>query len=188
VQLSRRCVVQTIESPIGPLITAATADGVCFLEFSGPQRLEVQLAALRRHITAEPVHGMNGHLERLHVELADYFAGRLTRFTVPLLTPGTPFQEKVWAELLRIPYGETRSYEEIACAVSSITAQRAVGRANGTNRIAIVVPCHRVVNKDGKLGGYGGELWRKEMLLGLERTGTLTPVRRVAAQTPLCQE
>jgi AraC family transcriptional regulator, regulatory protein of adaptative response / methylated-DNA-[protein]-cysteine methyltransferase len=179
------CVVRTIDSPLGPLITAATPDGVCFLEFPGPQRLEVQMATLRRHVAGAPVEGMNRHLEQLHAELADYFAGTLTRFTVPLVTPGTPFQQKVWAELLRIPYGETRSYEQIARAVSGITAQRAVGGANGSNRIAIVVPCHRVVNKDGKLGGYGGELWRKEMLLGLERTGTLTPVSPLPAQGAL---
>ena len=181
------CLVHTIHSPIGPLITAATSAGVCFLEFPGPERLDVQMATLRRYIAGEPVAGMNAHLEQLHAELAAYFAGSLTRFTVPLVTPGTPFEQKVWAELQRIPYGETRSYQEIACAVSGITAQRAVGRANGANRIAIVVPCHRVVNKDGKLGGYGGELWRKEMLLGLERTGTLAPLKRVPAQAALFQ-
>ena len=89
------------------------------------------------------------------------------------MAPGTPFQERVWAELQRIPFGETRSYEDLARIVGAPSAQRAVGRANGMNRIAILIPCHRVINKDGRLGGYGGLLWRKEALLHLERTGQL---------------
>jgi O-6-methylguanine DNA methyltransferase len=87
---------------------------------------------------------------------------------VPLLTDGTDFQERVWAALREIPYGETRSYEEIARAIGNPRAVRAVGSANGANRIPIVIPCHRVVRADGTLGGYGGELWRKRFLLRLE--------------------
>jgi AraC family transcriptional regulator, regulatory protein of adaptative response / methylated-DNA-[protein]-cysteine methyltransferase len=87
------------------------------------------------------------------------------------VAPGTAFQERVWAELQRIPFGETRSYEDLARTLGAPSAQRAVGRANGMNRIAILIPCHRVINKDGKLGGYGGLLWRKAALLHLERTG-----------------
>ena len=158
-----------IDSPVGWLATAATDAGVCLLEFTEPARLEPQLRKLRRLFDVTPVEGTNAHLDLLEEELRAYFAGALRDFTVPVVTPGTPFQQRVWAELLRIPYGETRSYEEIARAVSGVSAQRAVGRANGSNRVAIVVPCHRVVNKDGKLGGYGGQLWRKETLLQLER-------------------
>jgi AraC family transcriptional regulator of adaptative response/methylated-DNA-[protein]-cysteine methyltransferase len=169
------CVFDTIDSPVGPLAAAAVSDGVCLLEFSRPDRLATQIASLRKWFGGEPVQGTHVHVDRLRDELAAYFAGRLTQFTVPLVAPGTPFQEKVWAELLRIPYGETRSYEDLARIVSSIKAQRAVGRANGTNRIAIVIPCHRVVNKDGKLGGYGGLLWRKEFLLNLERQAPAAP-------------
>jgi O-6-methylguanine DNA methyltransferase len=168
------CVVQTIPSPVGPLLAGACTAGVCLLEFSVPDRLQAQLAKIRRLFGNEPVDGEHAHLEQLRSELDAYFSGSLTRFTVPLVAPGTPFQQRVWAALLRIPYGETRSYEEIACEVATLNAQRAVGRANGTNRIAIVIPCHRVVNKDGKLGGYGGLLWRKEALLGLERSGRLS--------------
>ena len=159
---------RVMDSPIGPLATAATADGVCLLEFTEPARLEPQLRMLRRLFGVDPVEGTNAHLDRLEDELAAYFAGALRAFTVPVVTPGTPFQQRVWTELLRIPYGETRSYEQIAIAVSGVSAQRAVGRANGTNRVAVVVPCHRVVNKDGGLGGYGGQLWRKQRLLELE--------------------
>ncbi len=102
-------------------------------------------------------------------ELEQYFAGNLKQFSVPLVYPGTPFQERVWNQLLRIPYGQTRSYEDLARQIDSAGSQRAVGHANGLNRIAIVIPCHRVVNKDGKLGGYGGGLWRKQFLLDLEQ-------------------
>jgi O-6-methylguanine DNA methyltransferase len=102
-------------------------------------------------------------------QLAAYFAGRLRRFDLPVAPDGTSFQRRVGEAMTRIPYGETRSYEALAEAVGCPGAQRAVGHANGQNRIGIVIPCHRVVNKDGRLGGYGGELWRKQFLLDLER-------------------
>jgi AraC family transcriptional regulator of adaptative response/methylated-DNA-[protein]-cysteine methyltransferase len=159
---------QTIDSPLGPLLAGACPDGVCLLEFSEPGRLEAQLAALKRRLGRAMTAGGRAHLNLLRRELADYFAGRLTRFTVPLVVRGTPFQERVWAELRRIPYGETRSYVQVACAIGAPSASRAVGRANGRNRIAIVIPCHRVVNQDGTIGGYGGQRWRKETLLRLE--------------------
>ena len=89
---------------------------------------------------------------------------------MPLVLRGTPFQEAVWSQLLRIPYGQTRSYEQLACDAKRPGAQRAVGTANGRNPVAIVVPCHRVVNKSGRLGGYGGGLWRKQFLLDLEKS------------------
>ena len=162
-------VLQSIDSPLGPLVTVARPDGVCLLEFSVPGRIEAQMAMVLRRFRSRAVPGENSHLDRLREELEAYFAGALRQFTVPVVTPGTPFQERVWSELQRIPYGETRSYEDVARAVGTATAQRAVGRANGSNRIAIVVPCHRVVNKNGQLGGYGGQLWRKQALLRLER-------------------
>ena len=115
------------------------------------------------------VPGENQHIKKLRNELNDYFCGSLKRFSVPLLYPGTPFQQRVWKELLRIPHGKTVSYEEIARRIGSPTGQRAVGHANGLNRIAIVIPCHRVVNKNGDLGGYGGGLHRKQKLLDLEQ-------------------
>ncbi len=165
----RDCVrLAWIASPLGPLVAGATAAGICLLEFSDRRMLEAQFRAIRQRFKAPAVPGMNAHLERLQRELAEYFAGKLRDFGGPLVYPGTPFQERVWKELLRIPYGQTRSYEEIADAVGTPKAQRAVGRANGLNRIAIVIPCHRVVNKDGRLGGYGGGLRRKQFLLDLE--------------------
>jgi AraC family transcriptional regulator, regulatory protein of adaptative response / methylated-DNA-[protein]-cysteine methyltransferase len=162
-------VVSWVESPLGPLVVGANDSGVCLLEFTDRRRLEKQIDTMKRRFKCAVVPGENAHLSQLRKELDAYFAGRLQRFTVPLVYPGTPFQQKVWGALLQIPYGQTISYEELARRVGIPGAQRAVGTANGMNRIAIVIPCHRVVNKNGKLGGYGGLLWRKEALLHLER-------------------
>ena len=162
-------VVERIESPVGVLLAGATLRGVCLLEFTEPERLETQLASIRRHYSSEIVNGTNGHLKKLSTELVEYFAGERREFSVPLEIVGSTFQRRVWQELRVIPYGETRSYEDIAISVGSPKAVRAVGTANGSNRIAIVIPCHRVINKGGKLGGYGGGLDRKKYLLELER-------------------
>lgn len=157
-----------LDTPLGPLIAAAREDGLCLLEYTRPERLEPQLETLRRAFRCDVIPGESPHLTHVRDELAAYFAGSLSRFTVPLVVAGTRFQERVWGALLRIPYGQTCSYEELSRTVGAAGAQRAVGHANGRNRIAIVIPCHRVINKSGKLGGYGGELWRKEALLRLE--------------------
>lgn len=167
------CRLQRIDSPLGTLLTGARDDGICLLAFD--LRSDDELAALRRRFRCEIEEGEHPHLAQLRAELDDYFTRRLSTFTVPLVTAGTPFQERVWAQLRRIPYGETCSYEELAGAVGAAGAQRAVGHANGSNPIAIVIPCHRVINKNGRLGGYGGELWRKEVLLRLERPGSTLP-------------
>jgi len=161
--------VSWLESPLGPLVTAANDRGLCLLEFTDRRMLETQFLTLKKLFSCAIVPGHNQHLNLLQKELQQYFAGNLKQFSIPLVYPGTPFQERVWNELLRIPYGQTRSYEDLARQIDSAGAQRAVGHANGLNRIAIVIPCHRVVNKDGKLGGYGGGLWRKQHLLDLER-------------------
>jgi AraC family transcriptional regulator of adaptative response/methylated-DNA-[protein]-cysteine methyltransferase len=155
-------------------VAGATGEGVCLLEFADRRMLQTQLAIVRKQFDSPAVPGMNDHLERLQSELEAYFAGKLRAFSVPLLYPGTSFQKRVWEELLRIPYGQTRSYEEMATAVDMPRATRGVGRANGQNRIAIVIPCHRVVRKDGHLGGYGGGLRRKEFLLSLESSASAT--------------
>lgn len=158
-----------IESPLGPLIAAAVDEGLCLLEFTDRRMLEAQLTRLRRRIDRPALEGDHPHLAQLRRELADYFAGRRTRFDVPLYAPGSDFEQRVWQELQRIPCGETRSYVQLARAIGVPKAARAVGRANGMNRVAIVIPCHRVIRDDGTLGGYGGGKWRKERLLALER-------------------
>lgn len=166
---SAGCVTVTwIESPVGPLVAGATDQGICLLEFSDRRMLEAQLETLRRRL-GPVLPGTHPLLDQLRAELGEYFGGARKAFSVPLVYPGTEFQVKVWTALREIPYGETYSYEKLAWAVGAPRAQRAVGHANGLNRIAIVIPCHRVVNKDGRLGGYGGGLWRKQLLLDLER-------------------
>lgn len=170
-RVERDCVITALlPSPLGTLIAGATADGVCLLEFTDRRMLEHQLKVVRSRFRAAVVPGNNAHLDSLRDELAAYFAGTLKDFTVPLVSPGTPFEQRVWSALRAIPYGGTASYEEIALAIGeSAAAARAVGRANGMNRIAIVIPCHRVITKQGTLGGYGGGVWRKQRLLELER-------------------
>lgn len=158
-----------LSSPLGALLGAATDKGVCLLELADRRMLERQIRTVGKLFGGPVVPRDNEHLAHLQDELTAYFEGKLRRFSVPLLSPGTPFQQRVWEELLRIPYGETRSYEDLAAAVGVPGGARAVGHANGLNRICIVIPCHRVVNKDGRLGGYGGGLRRKEYLLALER-------------------
>ena len=180
------CVTLTwIESPVGPLVAGATDAGICLLEFSDRRMLETQLESVRQRL-GPVLPGAHPLLDRLRAELTEYFASARREFSVPLVYPGTPFQVKVWDALRRIPYGETRSYEQLAWAVGAPRAQRAVGHANGLNRLAIIIPCHRVVNKDGKLGGYGGGLWRKQLLLDLEQGGqtalALTPEQSQAAR------
>jgi AraC family transcriptional regulator of adaptative response/methylated-DNA-[protein]-cysteine methyltransferase len=161
--------VSWIETPLGPMIAGATDRGVCLLEFTDRRMLEHQFDILQRRFKTGIVPGEHKYLAQLERELGEYFAGARTDFNVPVDAPGSPFEERVWRALCEIPFGETRSYEDIARSVDSARAVRAVGRANGLNRIAIVIPCHRVVNKSGELGGYGGGLWRKRRLLHLER-------------------
>lgn len=159
------------QSPLGPLVAATTDRGICLLEYANKHRLEAQTGLLRQHFNAEPVEGEHSLLLRLEAELEAYFAGELQSFTVPLEAPGTAFQREIWRYLSGIPYGETRSYDRVARDLGRGGAQRAVGRANGENRIAIVIPCHRVIRADGSLSGYGGGLWRKEWLLEMESGG-----------------
>jgi AraC family transcriptional regulator, regulatory protein of adaptative response / methylated-DNA-[protein]-cysteine methyltransferase len=158
-----------IESPIGELLVAATANAVCMIEFPCRGSLSVRAAELGRRFGCAVGPGENGCLEQLEFELRQYFAGKLRRFAVPIVHSGTPFQVTVWKRLFKIPYGKTVSYEQVAVDVGKPAASRAVGTANGRNRISIVIPCHRVLNKGGGLGGYGGELWRKQFLLDLEQ-------------------
>lgn len=164
------CIKTTrIETPLGPMVAGATDDAVCLLEFADRRALQRQITVIRSRLRAAVVPGTNDFLKQLTCEVGEYFEGRRVTFDVPLTLPGTSFQRRVWGALQQIPYGETRSYDELARAVGSPGAQRAVGRANGDNRMAIVVPCHRVVRRDGTLCGYGGGLWRKQYLLDLER-------------------
>ncbi len=155
-------------TPLGPMFAGATDAGLCLLEFSDQKTLESGLRRLGELLNAEFLPGPHPHLEKLSLQLEEYFAGTRRDFDLPLLQPGTPFQQKVWAALRSIPYGSTFSYKEEADLLGLPQAVRAVAHANGMNRIAIVVPCHRVIGGDGKLTGYAGGLERKQYLLDLE--------------------
>jgi AraC family transcriptional regulator of adaptative response/methylated-DNA-[protein]-cysteine methyltransferase len=168
-----RIVIQLLDSPIGPLLVGATDEGVCLLEFTDRRMLETNLATIRKRFGSPVVPGEHRWLKQLSAELKEYFAGNRKLFSVPLAANGTEFQEQVWAALREIPFSQTIAYDELARRVGRPAAQRAVANANGQNRIAILFPCHRVIGKDGSLTGYGGGLWRKRLLLELERTGRL---------------
>ncbi len=161
--------LRTIETPIGPMLAGATDDAIVLCDFANRAMIDAQVAAVRRRI-GPTRDGGAPLLDRLVSELAEYFAGRRQAFELPLDIPGSAFQERVWAELRRIPYGETISYRQLAERVDAGAAYRAVGRANGSNRVAVIVPCHRVIASGGGLGGYGGGLPAKQRLLDLERS------------------
>ena len=161
--------VNRVATPLGSMIMGVHDSGLCLLEFAERRMLDTQLKRLTRHMGRVFLPGEHPMMERVKAELDAYFNGALREFTVPLQAPGTVFQEAVWAELGKIPYGETRSYAQVAGKIGHADAMRAVGRANGDNRIAILIPCHRVVGADGEPTGYGGGIWRKEYLLAMEQ-------------------
>jgi O-6-methylguanine DNA methyltransferase len=156
------------ESPVGPLIAAATGEALCLLEFSDAANVAQRLDVLGRQHARALRAGSSPILDELWRQLEQYFGGQRREFTLPLAYPGTQFQEQVWSALREIRYGETWSYLDLARRLGDTGATRAVGAANGANPLAIVIPCHRVVNANGDLGGYGGGLWRKRILLDLE--------------------
>lgn len=159
-----------IESPLGPMIAGATERGLCFLEWTDRGGTETILRRVEKRYQTDliRVDAPNAHLRSLVDELMQYFSGELREFTTPIDVYGSPFQRAVWSQLLKIPYGETRSYHDIAERLGKPNAVRAVGTANGANYLSIVIPCHRVIGADGSLTGYGGKLWRKKRLLELE--------------------
>jgi len=152
---------KTIASPVGPLKLVASDEGLVAIIWHDDRPGRVRLGDLEE----TPDHPVLMHAER---ELGEYFAGERTSFSVPLDMVGTDFQKAVWTALLTIPFGETRSYGEIARQVGRPTAFRAVGAANGQNPLSIIAPCHRVIGSDGSLTGFGGGLPAKQYLLGLE--------------------
>ncbi len=158
-----------LETPLGPMLAIANDAGIYVLDFVNRRGLEREITRLRARFQAVIVPGVHAHLDRAETEIAEYYAGKRRTFTLALAHRGTDFQRAVWAELLAIPAGQTRSYADIAKLLGQPTAVRAVARANGDNYRAIVIPCHRVIGSDGSLTGYGGGLARKQWLLDFER-------------------
>ena len=157
--------ISRLTTELGPMFICATEKGICLLEFVDRRMLETEFKDLQRLLKANIVAGENSHIKQAQQEITEYFNGTRTTFNVALDTPGTEFQNAVWACLKRIPYGKTCSYQQQAEKINNPKAVRAVASANGFNRIAIIIPCHRVIGKNGKLTGYGGGLERKRWLI-----------------------
>lgn len=156
-------------TPLGPMFACATSQGICLLEFTNRRMLETEFEDLKKRLNAVILPGENKFLIQVQKELLEYFNGARKLFTVPLDTPGTDFQNKVWKKLQQVPYGETCSYKQLATSMNNPMAIRAVASANGHNRIAIIIPCHRIIGENGNLTGYGGGLPRKKWMIDFER-------------------
>jgi AraC family transcriptional regulator, regulatory protein of adaptative response / methylated-DNA-[protein]-cysteine methyltransferase len=163
---------ERIETPLGAMLAIADDEGLRLLEFVDRRAMERELSILRRRLRTNVVPGEHRHLDAVRSQLADYFSGKNLEFDVPLAPIGSQFQLRAWKILRRIPVGETRSYSWMARELGDEAARRAVGHANGSNMLCIVIPCHRVIRADGTLCGYGGGLWRKKWLLDHERAAT----------------
>lgn len=162
-------VLKYIETPLGTMRMGATDKGICLFDFVDRQRMDTimdRVVAMRGGPYMEGEHPL---FEVLETEIGEYFAGTRKTFDVPVDMVGSPFQVRVWEALLEVPYGETRTYKQQTERLGDEKAIRAVANANGSNGIAILVPCHRIIGTNGSLTGYGGGIQRKQALLMLER-------------------
>ena len=160
-----------LDTPLGPMMAVSDDEALYLLEFVDRRGLEREVERLRKKIHCAIIPGMTEPIRSIETELQHYFEGRLKEFKTPFAVLGSPFQKRVWEELQKIPLGETRGYAEIAKAIGRPTAFRAVAQANGSNQLAIIIPCHRVINSNGELGGYGGGVARKKWMLDHEKRG-----------------
>ncbi|WP_152392079.1 bifunctional transcriptional activator/DNA repair enzyme AdaA [Paenibacillus guangzhouensis] len=159
-----------IDTKLGPMVAIADEHELYLLEFVDRRGLEREVERLRLRTKSAIIPGTTKPIQSIEEELTQYFDGKLKSFKTPLHLIGSPFQQSVWNQLVQIPPGETRSYSDLAVSLGRPTAFRAVAQANGANQLAIVIPCHRVINANGELGGYGGGLSRKNWLLQHEKT------------------
>ena len=159
-----------IDTKLGPMVAIADEHALYLLEFVDRRGLEREVERLRLRTKSAIIPGTTKPIQSIEQELTQYFDGKLKGFKTPLHLLGSPFQKSVWDQLVQIPPGETCSYSDIAVTLGRPTAFRAVAQANGANQLAIVIPCHRVINSNGDLGGYGGGLSRKDWLLQHEKT------------------
>lgn len=158
-----------IDTVLGPMIAISDDAGLYLLEFVDKRGLEAEIQRLKLKTKAAIIPGHTQPIKSITLELKAYFNGDLKNFTSPVHLLGTPFQRLVWEELLRIPYGQTKSYASQAQAVGKPTAYRAVANANGANQLTLIIPCHRIINSNGDLGGYGGGMMRKKWLIDHEK-------------------
>jgi AraC family transcriptional regulator of adaptative response/methylated-DNA-[protein]-cysteine methyltransferase len=172
----RRAFLKRISTPIAEMVAVATDTHLLMFEFERRHMYEAQLDRVRSLIGGDPVDGESPVFDAVRSQLDEYFRGDRREFDLPLHVPGTPFQMRVWDALRRIPCGTTTSYARLAESIGQPSAVRAVARANGDNRVAIIIPCHRVIGSDGSLVGYGGGLSRKKRLLELEARSVELPL------------
>ena len=158
-----------LDTPLGLMIAVSDEEFLYLLEFVECRGLEREIERLSIRTASVIISGTTEPIRSIERELKAYFEGSLKDFKTPFFLFGTPFQKLVWQALQRIPYGETRSYTAQANAIEKPSACRAVANANGANQIAIVIPCHRIINSDGRLGGYGGGIARKQWLIDYEK-------------------
>ncbi len=168
----------TIKTPLGDMFCATTHKGICILSFFEQKNLEKQIKKVQDFFKAETISAHNKYFESLQKELDEYFEGKRIDFTVPLQLVGSPFQQSVWKILMSVPYGETISYKQEAQLLKNPKAVRAVGTANANNMIAILIPCHRIIQTGGGLGGYAGGVKKKEFLLKLENNHSSDIIRK----------
>ena len=159
-----------LDTRLGPMIAISSDSALYLLEFVDRRGLEREVERLREKTKSAIIPGTTEPISLIEKELASYFDGTLKEFKTPLFFLGSPFQQQVWNELKKIPLGTTRTYLDIAKAVDRPAAFRAVAQANGANQLAIIIPCHRVINTNGEIGGYGGGITRKEWLINFEKT------------------
>ncbi len=158
-----------IDTKLGSIIAIADDKGLYLLAFVDQRGVERQVEFLKKKLKATIIPGETPIIKSIQAEIADYFDGKHFVFNTPIHLIGSPFQISVWEALRKIPTGETRSYLQIAKSLNKPTAFRAVAQANGANRLAIIVPCHRVINTNGALGGYAGGITKKQWLLTHEK-------------------
>lgn len=162
-----------LDTPLGPMLAIADDRALYLLEFVDRRGLEGELGRLRLETETAIILDQTGPIDAVGRKLKEYFAGELKAFKTPIAPLGSPFQQSVWKALQEIPYGETRSYGEVAAEVGRPSAARAVAQVNGANRLALIVPCHRVIGADGAPRGYGGGVSSKGWLLEHEKRGGL---------------
>lgn len=160
--------INRYQSPAGEMIIGSYGDKLCMCDWAVEKRRGAIDRRICRYLATEYEEGSSGILNQTIAQLDEYFAGKRKEFSVPVVFTGSPFQCSVWAELMKIPYGQTISYGELARQIGNPKAVRAVASANATNPISIFVPCHRVIGSNNKLTGYGGGLEAKQFLLSLE--------------------
>jgi AraC family transcriptional regulator of adaptative response/methylated-DNA-[protein]-cysteine methyltransferase len=158
-----------LTTPLGPMLAGATTEGICLLEFTDRIRIVKEFDDLKKSLNAVILPGRNRHTDLLEEQLKEYFDGSRKAFTIPLHTPGNDFTNAVWATLREIPYGTTCSYKVQSEKMNNPKAIRAIAATNGRNRIAIIIPCHRVIGSNGSLTGYAGGIDKKKWLLIFER-------------------